>query len=132
VPGHNKPENRWARAASNRFDGNAYWPSGAPSPRTVFVMMPGRPDQGKDLTTSRLEEWQQAGVAFDRQGMVADLERPTVLNPAAWLHGWQLAPGSQYVGRAVALPEGIPPILTDFFGRARPASGGDVGAHQHE
>jgi hypothetical protein len=136
IPGNNTPERRWARVASNRFDGNAYWPrQGPPSKKgdqALFMLNPAGPRNKSALYTNHLQDWQQAGEGRDAHSLVADLTRPTLINPTDPVEGWLLAPQSQFSGRAVVLPSGVAPITSDFFGHPRPTFGGDVGAHQHD
>lgn len=132
VPGNNTHEKRWARAASNQFDGNAYWPREGPSGKNqgLFLLSPGGMRTRQNLYSNQLLAWQESG--YDLHGLVIDPHLPTIKNPADPVRGWHLAPGSQYIGRAVRLPPGNAPILTDFFGHPRPASGGAIGAQQRQ
>ena len=46
------------------------------------------------------------------------------------LNGWRLAENSQYIGRAVILPDDLAPLLEDIDGEPRPMQSGDPGADQ--
>ena len=118
------------RVESHRLDGNAYWSrSGRAYADFATFMVSPAPAYDGNLYTHDLGEWQGAGLGYDPNGMVADLSLPTVVDPTDVEDGWLIGAGSQYIGRAVALPDGVDPILTDFFGSSRPAVGGAVGAY---
>jgi parallel beta-helix repeat protein len=119
------------RVESHRIDGNAYWyRSGDGSAAYATFMLSPSSTYGGNLYTNSLSEWRNAGPGYDPNGMVTNLSLPTVLDPTDVEDGWRVGAGSQYNGRAVALPGGVSPVRVDFFGADRPAAGGTVGAHQ--
>ncbi|PAP75944.1 malectin domain-containing carbohydrate-binding protein [Rubrivirga marina] len=125
------PGSPWQRVQTNRVDGNAYTfrnPLEILRNEANFMVSPSC--NGCDaLYANALDEWQEP-VGFDGGGHVTQLLQPTIQNPLDPVNGWRLSLGSQYAGRAVALPSGVAPILTDAFGATRPASGGSIGAHE--
>ena len=118
------------RVESHRLDGNAYWSrsSRAYADFATFMVSPAPAFDG-NLYTHDIGEWQSAGLGYDPNGMVADLSLPTVVNVTDVEDGWLVQAGSQYIGRAVAFPNGMEPVATDYFGSERPATGGTIGAH---
>ena len=121
----------WQIVQSNRVNGNAYSyrdPDDVQRDQANFMLSPSGPGDGA-LYSNQLGEW-QAPIGFDLAGYVTNPALPTVTDLLDPLAGWKLGPGSQFAGRAVALPSGARPIRTDLFGNARPASGGSVGAHE--
>lgn len=115
-----------ADARTNTGGGNVFWPRGFASyDRHTFQY---RPD-GADVRTSDLARWQQSAQT-DYSSSVIDLARPHVSDTTDHEAGWRLADASQLIGRAVEMPDDIPPVLNDFDGEPRPASGAAVGADQ--
>ena len=130
----NGPENGLTgidRVKSHRLDGNAYWyrPGEGQGDLATFMLSPA-PATGGNLYSNLIADWRSAGAGYDRNGFVTDLSKETVVDPADSDDGWRVLIGSQYNGRSVALPSGVSPILTDFYGERRPASGGTIGAVQ--
>ena len=118
------------RVQSHRVDGNAYWyrpPSQASASYSTFMLTP---TGDGNLYSNELGEWQDASGGYDLNGLVANLSRETVVDPSDPHAGWVVPANSQYNGQAVALPSGIEPVTTDFYGSLRPVVGGTVGAYQ--
>lgn len=114
---------------TNQVDGNAYWPmnSGTGFGALYHVR---HPDGGTgNFKAESLSEWQSTTV-HDQSSFTVDVDEAHVVNPNDAESGWQLASGSQMIGKAVSLPDKWDPVLKDFDGNPRPAEGADIGADQ--
>ncbi|MEZ4698725.1 MAG: right-handed parallel beta-helix repeat-containing protein [Rhodothermales bacterium] len=115
-------------ARTNKGDGNVLWYRNYAT--NEFNTFQFRPANGASVTkSSSLKDWQNAAQT-DYNSMVADLSKPHVVDTTDMVKGWRLADGSQIIGKAVALPSDIPPLLADFDGDPRPVTSADPGADQ--
>ena len=124
-----------------RLNGNAYWrgAGGATDGNSVFWWKTTTA-RGAPSTSNNLSGWQGA-TGQDADAYQTDPERPHVRNLFDPLAGWNLAPGSQYVGRATRIPPSSIPdwyeaaygkhIAYDIYDTPRPAATSDIGAHQY-
>ncbi|MDZ4699459.1 MAG: right-handed parallel beta-helix repeat-containing protein [Rhodothermales bacterium] len=115
-------------ARSNTGDGNVMWHrSYASQEYNTFQF---RPASGVNVVhSSNLKDWQNAALT-DYNSIVVDLSKAHVVDTTDMVKGWRLADGSQIIGKGVALPSDMPPLLADFDGDPRPVKGSDPGADQ--
>ena len=115
-------------ARSNKGEGNVFWFRNYWS-YDVHTFQYRLNGGGNDVRSSTLSDWQNIAQT-DYTSRLIDLSQPHVVDTTDHVRGWRLAENSQFLGQAVELPGDIPPVLTDFDGELRPASGAAVGADQ--
>ncbi len=117
-----------APALTNHGGGNAYWPHTS-SAYSTFHFEPKGGSGLAGFETNSLPAW-RTWSKTDATSTMVTTSQPHVLNLGDPAAGWMLAANTQFAGKAVALPAGVPAVTTDFFGNTRPATGAALGAHQ--
>ncbi|MEZ4699397.1 MAG: right-handed parallel beta-helix repeat-containing protein [Rhodothermales bacterium] len=115
-------------ALTNHGGGNAYWPHNS----TAFSTFHFQPKGGASIPgfeTNALPAW-RTWSKTDLSSTMVDKSAPHVTDLNDPFAGWMLADGSQFSGKAAALPAGVPKVTNDFFGNPRPLSGAALGAHE--
>ena len=115
-------------ARSNKGEGNVFWyrSYGTSEQHTFQYRLQG---SNPNVRTSTLSAWQNQAHT-DYTSWVMDPSRPHVQDTTDHLNGWRLAENSQYIGRAVILPDDLAPVPFDFDGHPRPSTSAAVGADQ--
>ena len=113
-------------ARTNKGGGNVFWSRNYWS-WDVHTFQYRLKDGSNDVRSSTLQDWQNVSQT-DYDSWVMDLGQPHVVDTTDHINGWRLPENSQFLGRAVALPGDIPPVLLDFDGQSRPSTNKAVGA----
>ena len=69
----------------------------------------------------RLAEWQNKALT-DYSSSTIQPSEPHVVDTTDHVNGWRLAAESQIIGKGIALPDDLAPLLVDFDGEPRPVT----------
>ena len=120
-----------ADARSNKGEGNVFWFRNYNTPEyNTFMYNPKSATGSAILRTTSLQAWRSRALTDYTSSTILPTE-PHVVDTTDYLNGWRLAAGSQLIGKAVPLPDDVPPLLVDFDGEPRTSQSADVGADQY-
>ncbi len=117
-------------ALSNKGEGNVFWYRGYSTHEyNTFQYRTKGASSNNVVRSSTLADWQNKALTDYNSSTIQPAE-PHVVDTTDHVNGWRLAAGSQVIGKGVALPDDLAPLLVDFDGQPRPILGADVGADQ--